>query len=153
MALISPSSYWRQVSPRGAIADLRTVYQQAGANRWRFALAAGAMTFGIFYVIAQEEVRGLPRPPEVTYINSWPLDRSDAEITESNRVNQRYQDRLAAEQAQREEDVRQMYKALGGASGMDVDAIEKKAAAERAAAAAAEKAGPAAATTTGPGGR
>ncbi|MDE2596097.1 MAG: hypothetical protein KGL44_04370 [Sphingomonadales bacterium] len=140
MALIRPTSFWRQVNPRGAIADLVTVYQQAGRNRWRFAVAAAAMTVGIFSVMAHEEGRGLPRPPEVTYINSWPIDRSDAEIKASNLANQRYKERLAAEQAKRDEDVRQMYKSLGRATGIDVDAIEKQAAADRAAQAAAGKA-------------
>ena len=39
----------------------------------------------------------------------------------------------SAEQARREEEVRKIYKTIGRASGMDVDAIEKKAMAERAA--------------------
>lgn len=140
MALIQPSSFLRKVSPRGAIADFRTVYEQAGNNRWRFALAAAAVTFSIFSVIWQEGGRGLPRPPVVTYITSWPADRTDAEIIASNIANQRRKERLAAEQAKRDEDVRQMYKTLGRVSGMDVEAIEKQAMAERAAQAKAAKA-------------
>lgn len=140
MALIQPSSFLRKVSPRGAIADFRTVYEQAGENRWRFALAAAAVTFSIFSVMWQEGGRGLPRPPVVTYITSWPADRTDAEIIASNIANQRRKERLAAEQAKREEDVRQMYKTLGRVSGMDVEAMEKKAMADRAAEARAAKA-------------
>jgi hypothetical protein len=133
MALIRPSSYWRQVSPRGAIRDFVEVWRQAGGNRWRIAVASAACTFGIFYVMWQEEVRGPPRPPTVTYITAWPAHRSDAEITASNIENQRRKDRLAAEQAKRDAEVRAIYKSLGRATGMDVDAIERKAAADRAA--------------------
>ena len=140
MALIRPTSYWRKVNPRGALADFRTVYEQAGNNRWRFVIAAAAVTFAIFSIMWQEGGRGLPRGPKVTYINSWPIDRTDAEIRASNLANQRRKDKLAAEQARRDEDVRQMYKTLGRVSGMDVEAIEKKAAADRAADAAKAKA-------------
>ena len=131
MALISPSSYWRKVNPVGAIADFREVYRQAGHNRWRFALAAAATTFAIFAVIWQEEMRGPPARPTVTLIKSWPADRSDAEIIRTNIENQERKERLAAEQAKRDEEVRKIYKELGRASGMDVDAIEKQAQAER----------------------
>ena len=133
MALLSPSSYWRKVNPVGAVADFREVYRQAGRNRWRFALAAAAATFAIFMVMWQEEVRGPPKPPTVTIIKSWRADRSIEEIRRTNIENQAKQDKLAAEQAKRDEDVRQIYKTIGRASGMDVDAIEKKAMAERAA--------------------
>ena len=40
-------------------------------------------------------------------------------------------DELAAEQAKREEDVRQMYKTVGRLSGLNVDAMEARANAER----------------------
>lgn len=151
MALLRPTSYWRRIDPRGAVADFRIVFQQAGRNRWRFAIAAAAVTLSIFSVIWQEEARGLPPAPKVTIITSWTADRTDAEIVASNIANQRRKERLAAEQAARDEEVRQMYKALGRASGMDVDAIERKAQAERAAQEAAkQKAVPAAASSSAP---
>ncbi|HEX7751040.1 MAG TPA: hypothetical protein VF440_01440 [Novosphingobium sp.] len=133
MALVQPTSYWRKVNPRGAIADFRTVYQQAGHNRWRFAALSAAATVAIFSVMFQEEHRGLPKPPHVTYISTLAPGRSDAEIIASNKANQIRKERLAAEQAKRDEEVRQMYRTIGRASGMDVDAIERKAQADRAA--------------------
>jgi hypothetical protein len=140
MALISPSSYWRKVNPVGAIADFREVYRQAGSNRWRFAAAAAAMTFAVFAVMWQEEVRGPPPGPTVTIIKSWRADRSIAEIRRTNLENQAKKERLAAEQAVRDEEIRNIYKSVGRASGMDVDTIEKQAAADRAAEAAAKAA-------------
>jgi hypothetical protein len=139
MALIRPSSFFRQVSPRGAIVDFVEVYRQAGTNRWRIAVAAAACTFATFGMMWQEEVRGPPRGPKITYITTWAGHRTDAEIIASNIANQRRKDWLAAEQAKRDAEVREIYKSLGRASGMDVDAMEKKAAADSAAAAAAAK--------------
>jgi hypothetical protein len=140
MALIRRSQYWRQVSPRGAIADFREVWRQAGKNRWRIAAVSAACTFAIFSVMWQEEARGLPPAPKVTYITSWSEHRTDAEIIASNIANQKRKERLAAEQAARDEEVRNIYKTIGAASGMDVEKIEREAQAERAAEEAARKA-------------
>ena len=141
MALIRSRSFLRNVSsPRGMAADFMEVVRQAGDNKWRIGIAAAACTIAVFSVMWQEGGRGAPRPPEVTYITAWDPHRTEAEIIASNIANQRRKERLAAERAKRDEDVRQMYKALGRATGMDVDAIEKKAQAERAAEAAKAKA-------------
>ena len=53
MALIRPSSFWRQVRPRGAIADFAIVFQQAGRNRWRIGVAYASVTISLFSVIWQ----------------------------------------------------------------------------------------------------
>lgn len=141
MSLFRRGGMWRDVNPGDAISDLITVFRQAGPNRWRFMLLAAMPPLGIFLVFSQEELRGLPKPPHITYITSWRADRSDAEIRATNIVNQRRKERQAAEMAKREEAVRQIYRKIGEASGMDVAAIEKQAASERAA-----EAGPAQAT-------
>ena len=126
MALFQRSGMWRDVSPGGAIGDFMTVFRQAGRNRWRIACLALLPPLGIFWSFANEEARGLPPPPVITYITTFRADRSEAEIIASNIANQRYQERLAAEQAKREEEVRQIYEKIGRLSGMDVDAIEAK---------------------------
>jgi hypothetical protein len=123
--------YWKNVNPVGAIADFRTVFQQAGRNRWRIAAVAAATTFALFSLMFQEEYRVEPRRPQVTYITTFAPDRTDAEIIASNRANQLRQDALRAEQAKRDEEVREFYKTLGRMTGMDVEAIEREAEAER----------------------
>ena len=90
-------SIWKNADPVGAIADFRTVWNQAGKNRWRIAALAAAATIGTFSLMYQEEHRILPRPPKVTYIASWRADRSDAEIIASNRANEVYQRQVRAE--------------------------------------------------------
>lgn len=135
MALIRPSTFLRQVNPRGAINDFREVWRQAGHNRWRFAAISAACTIAVFSVMFQEGAVGPPRRPTIDYITVWDPHRTDAEIMASNIANQKRKERLAAEQAARDEEVRQIYKTIGRASGMDVDAIEAKAKAEQAEAA------------------
>jgi hypothetical protein len=131
MPLIRPTSFWRQVSPRGAIADFRVVFQQAGRHRWRIAALSAAATTATFSVMWNEQGVGPPRPPEVTYIKSWTEPRSDAEIIASNIANQRRKERLEALQKRREEEVRQMYASLGRATGLDVDGMEREINAQR----------------------
>lgn len=130
MPLFKRSGYWQDVSPRGAIADLVTVFRQAGDNRWRIAALAAACTFAIFSMIWHEGGKGPPRPPKITFIRTFAADRPDAQIAASNLANQHVQDALAAAQARRDEEVRHIYKTIGRASGMDVDAIDAKARAE-----------------------
>lgn len=141
MSLFKRSGMWQDVSPTGAIGDFIKVFREAGRNRWRIFGLALLPPLGIFWTFANEEVRGPPKGPVVTYITTFAADRSDAEIMASNIANQRYQDQLKAEQAKREEDVRQIYVKIGRMSGMDVDAIEAKAKAEREAEAARTAAG------------
>ena len=130
MLTVGKASFWRNVNPTGALGDFVEVWRRAGGRRWPFVAMAMATTLGIFYVIVQESWKGPPPKPKVIYINSWTEDRSDAEIAKSNRENQKLQDRLAAEQAAREAKVKEVYRTLGQVSGMDVDAIEKQAAAD-----------------------
>jgi hypothetical protein len=141
MALFRRSNLFRNaVGPRGMVEDFAEVFRQAGANRWRIGVAAAACTIGLFSLMWKEEVRGKPKPPEVTYITVFDPNRTMAQIVQSNVANQKRKDRLAAEQAKREEEVRNIYKTLGRMSGMDVDKIEREAKAEQAAEQAREKA-------------
>ena len=83
------------------------------------------LTGGLLYQFTRERVRIPPPAPEVTYISTFEPGRTDAEIAASNRANQEKQDRLKAEQAEREEKVKDAYRALGRATGLDVDAMER----------------------------
>lgn len=87
---------------------------------------AALMTFGMLYSITRERVRIPTRPPEVTYISTFAQGRSEAEIVASNIANQKQQNALRAEQSAREEKAKDAYRALGRATGLDVDAMERE---------------------------
>lgn len=81
-----------------------------------------------------------PGRPSVTYITTFDPDRTDEEIMASNRENQEVKDLREAREEAIAERKRELYKALGRASGMDVEEIERRAEAERAAEEAAREA-------------
>jgi hypothetical protein len=132
--------FLRNVNPVGAIADFREVFRQAGGNRWPIALAAAAVTVGIFSIMAQESWKGPRARPEIIYITSWRADRTEAETKAFIAENQRRKEeeqRLIEAQQKIGQDV---WKTLGRVSGMDVDKIAAEAEAERARAEAAARA-------------
>lgn len=93
---------------------------------------AALLTTVLLYQFTRERVRIPPRPPEVTYITTYEPGRSDTQIAASNRANQAVQDALRADQARREEEAKEAYRAIGRATGLDVDAMERKIADDKA---------------------
>ncbi|RVQ67822.1 hypothetical protein EKN06_07865 [Croceicoccus ponticola] len=134
------SRFFAMLNPLRAARDFRDVWVQENPYRWRIALVSLVATISVFSVMFQEEHRIEPRPPEITWITTLEPGRSDAEIVASNLANQREKERLAAERKAREEQAREVYEAIGRASGIDVEQARREGDAERAAAAAAEKA-------------
>ena len=94
-------------------------------------LLASMIPAAIFWQFGKERWRIPPAPPEVTYISTFGEGRSDAEIIESNRANQAFQDEVRADRRRREEEAKDAYRALGRASGLDVDAMERQIAEEK----------------------
>ena len=120
-------SIFRDVSFVGAGADLITFLRTPRQHRWLLvilACAPPAFIVMLFNLDVLEVTR--PGPPEVIYIESWPADRSIKEIVASNLARQKIEDAQEAK-------IREAYKALGRASGMDVERIEREAEAARAA--------------------
>lgn len=126
--------FFRNVSPVRAVKDLWQILGAPSEFRFRSLALAVLVTFGIFSVMWQQGGRGLPRPPEVIYFESWRADRSDAEIVAGNiEATKKARAEAAAEEA-RAEDVRKMYKAVGAATGLDTEAMDRQGRAEREAA-------------------
>jgi hypothetical protein len=132
-------SFLKYANPTGAIADFRQAFRQAGKKRWWLILVAAAITAFLFSSFLMQTWYGPPAKPEITWITSYEPGRTNAEIVASNIENQKRKDAFAAEQAKREEEVREIYRKLGRASGMDVDTVDAEAKAERAAATAKRK--------------
>lgn len=131
----------RRLNPLAALGDLGQQLSTPYPHRFKIMLASLAVTGGLFSVIYQEGGAGLPRPPQITYIESLDPDRSEAEIVAGNIAATKASRAAEAEEAASAERIRQMYKTLGRVSGMDVDKIEADAKADREAEAAAKAAG------------
>lgn len=125
-------NFLRNVNPAGAIADFRTVFREAGGNRWRFAVLAAMVTTGIFSVMAGESWKKPRARPDIIYITSWRADRTEAETQAFIKENQRRKDEEARLFAEQQKIGQDMWKTLGKVSGMDVDKIAAKAEADRA---------------------
>ena len=123
----------RDVSPKGAIADLIAVFRDAGSRRWPILAVSLLITTGLFAGLAGEQGRMKSRPPKIIYIRTFRPDRTDAEIRAENIVNERHKERVAAAQRKYDEETRALYKAVGRASGFDVDQMDREARAQAAA--------------------
>jgi hypothetical protein len=126
-------THWQHVSPTGAIADFREVFRNAGPRRWKLLVASFVLAGVIFWPLTSESWRRLPDKPQVTYINSWRLDRTKAEAEAFRKNNEKLVEAKRAAEARAEEESKELYRSLGRATGMDVDKIEREAKAAKAA--------------------
>jgi hypothetical protein len=120
-------------NPGPGLADFWQEFRKPTPHRWPILVVSVLpISLVIMWASGEKVVNPLERP-QVTYITSFAPDRSDAEIAASNEENQRIQDARRAEIEEIEEKKKELYRALGRASGMDVDAMERQIAEEEAA--------------------
>ena len=119
-------SFWRRISPRGAIEDLVHEWRRPNPYRWRILGVSVAATFALMVVMIPESERVEPQPPEITWITTFRPDRTDEEIMASNIENQKRKDAAEGEAVARAEERQQRARALGQAMGFDVDELERQ---------------------------
>ena len=124
-------AFFRNVSPRRAIVDFWQVFTAPSEYRRVGLLMAAAVTGTIFYAMAMEGGTALPRPPEIIYFPSFLEGRSDAEILAENKVATARAKAEEAEEEARQERIRQMYKAVGDATGVETKRAYEEGKAER----------------------
>lgn len=132
-------AFWHNVSPTGAVRDFAHLWR-SNPHRWPVLAISIAGSVGLMAIIIPKSERIIPRQPEVTYITTYAAGRSDAEILASNLANQKKQDVLRAQEAEREEYRKNLYRQLGRMTGVDVDKMEREIKQEQAAEEAAIKA-------------
>ena len=125
--------FLRLISPKRAVDDFVGHWKQPTPHRWQILGVAGALTFAMFMLLVPESQRVPPARPEVTYITTWDETRTRDEIIASNLANQERQDRIAALMQERAELRKELYRQLGRATFVDVDAMEKEIEADKAA--------------------
>ena len=119
-------SYWRRISPRGAIADFIAEWRQPRPYRWHVLGLAVALTFTMMVLLIPESQPIPPARPDVTYITTWQEGRTDEEIAASNAANQARKEEAARLAEERQAQRREAFRALGKASGFDVDELERQ---------------------------
>ncbi len=128
-------------NPAPGFADLWNELRRPRPYRWLFMVLSVLPAAVIGGWALEQEYFVEPERPTIEYITTLADGRSDAEIQAENRANQEIKDLRAAEEERVAEEKRKMYKALGAAAGMDVEEMERKANAVRAAEEAAAKSG------------
>ena len=119
-------SYWRRISPRGAVSDFIEEWRRPQPYRWQILGLAVAITFAMMVFLIPDSQRIPPARPEVTYITSWQEGRTDEEIAASNAANQARKEEAARLAEERQARRREAFRALGKASGFDVDELERQ---------------------------
>ena len=125
-----------RISPKydvaGGVGDLWTELKRPQPYRWPILFASCALTGLGLYPFIKERVYPPPPKPDIVYLTTFAPDRTEAEIIASNLENQeRKEARQRLEEAQIEKR-REMYRALGQATGIDTDKMEAEIAAEEA---------------------
>ena len=125
-----------RISPKfdvaGGLGDFWTEIRRPQPYRLPILLASCAFPAFFLYFFAQERVYAPPETPDIVYITSFAPDRTDEEIIASNIENQeRKEARQRLLEAQIEKR-REMYRALGQATGIDTDKMEAEIAEDRA---------------------
>ena len=125
-------SFFKDVSFSGAGGDVvRYLFAKREHNfvLWLAACIPPLLIVATFYFDAI--AKSTPPPPGVFYIESWPLSRSMEDVKRDAAIR-------GAKKRKMLEERREGYKALGRASGMDVDKIEREGKARKKAAEQAE---------------
>ena len=131
--------YRTRFNAAGGISDFVSEWKKPTPHRWPILAASMAMTGSLLFWLTQENYYYPPQQPDVTYITTFAEGRTDEEIRASNLENQRLKEERMAEEARRAQLRRDLYKTIGGATGLDVEAMEAEIEAEEAAAAEAER--------------
>ncbi|MCY1669840.1 hypothetical protein OVA07_02310 [Novosphingobium sp. SL115] len=123
--------FFRNISPRRAVVDLWEVIGAPSEYKVIGLVLAATVTGGIFFVMSNQGGRGLPKPPVITYFPSFLDGRTDAEILAENRAATAKAKAEEAEEEARQERIRQMYKSVGNATGVETKKAYEEGKAER----------------------
>ncbi|WP_284124425.1 hypothetical protein [Parerythrobacter aestuarii] len=114
-------------NPTSGIQDFWNEFRRPQPYRIPILLVSAAFPIVLIFAFVgvRSEKAALERP-EVFYITTFEPGRTDEEIMASNLENQKLKEELAARRAEIEERKKDAYRALGRATGLDVDAMERQ---------------------------
>jgi len=126
-------------NPKPGVLDFWSEFRKPNPYRWPILLVSMAPVGLIILWASGERVYIDPERPEVTYITTYAADQTDEEIIAVNEEIQAEQDELQARLDEVTARKKEVYRALGNATGMDVEGIEENIAERKAAEAAARE--------------
>ena len=138
--MLADMSMLTRFNPTGGIADFWNEFRKPTPYRVPILMVSFAIPLTAVYLLSQERHLIPPERPTVEYITSFEPGRSDEEILVSNQQNQERKEAEQARIAALEEEAKAAYRALGRATGVDVDAMEREIREEKAREEAAERA-------------
>jgi hypothetical protein len=100
----------RPSGPRALLADLRAFARERSRHQWIAAGVAVAMPLTIIFMFLYDGYHGVQPGPQVIYAESWPANRSDAQIKADQKKDQA---RRQAEARERQRAYQRLNKALG----------------------------------------
>lgn len=120
-------------NPTSGIQDFWNEFRRPQPYRIPILLVSAAVPIILIFAFigGRSEKAALERP-DVFYITTFEPGRTDEEIMASNIENQKLKEERAARRAELEERKKDAYRALGRATGLDVDAMERQIEEERA---------------------
>jgi hypothetical protein len=101
--------------PRVIVSDIASFFTRRERHSWIalfFAILIPTVVIGVFAIDSETDI--LPTQPTITYVESWPADRTDEEIIERQRV-------IALAENERRAIARARFQELAAASGIDYD--------------------------------
>jgi hypothetical protein len=87
----------RPASPRALWADLRAFTSERRAHHWVAAALAIAIPIAIVFVFYLDGKTNILPGPQLIYVESWPANRSDAEIKAQQKIDQAWRDKANKE--------------------------------------------------------
>ncbi|AWW73705.1 hypothetical protein CD351_04595 [Erythrobacter sp. KY5] len=120
-------------NPAPGVIDFWHEFRKPNPYRLPILLMSSLPIAALMYYLIQDRNYVTPERPQITYISTLAEGRSDEEIIASNLENQEIKNLREAQEEALEARKRDIYKALGAAAGMDVDEIDRRGRAARAA--------------------
>jgi hypothetical protein len=130
--MLAAMSKLSRFNPAGGVADFWNEFRKPTPYRVPILMVSLAIPLFAVYLLSQERHLIPPERPTIDYITSFAPDRSDAEIIASNLENQQRKEAEEARIAALQEEAKEAYRALGEATGVDVEAMEREIAEEKA---------------------
>jgi len=87
----------RPVSPRALWADLRAFTAERRPHQWIAAGLAIVMPVAIIILFVIDGRTNILPGPQLIYVESWPANRSDAEIKAQQKIDQAWRDKALKE--------------------------------------------------------